>query len=215
MAKQVLGRVVPRTGAGHGARAFRGRRPPRGADPTRNGHRRGQRLEPRRDRGAAPPPRPAERPHPGPGTRDGAALRRSPDEGGPGAGARGGNRLAGKRVLVVEDEVLLALQLSDALREEGCVVVGPVARLARALALIDDDEEIDGAVLDINLAGTFVFPLALRLRERGVPFVFATGYDGSVAYPAEIADAPRVRKPYSDAQIVAALERALGEPSGG
>lgn len=141
-----------------------------------------------------------------------SALRLPSERGAPGASGQGAAPLAGKRILVVEDEALLAMKLKDMLEKQGCVVVGPVARLARALALLDG-EAIDGAVLDINLAGVPVFPLALELRARGIPFIFATGYEGSVAYPDEVRDAPRVRKPYGDAQLLGALEHALaGRP---
>ncbi len=119
--------------------------------------------------------------------------------------------LAGKRILVVEDEALLAMRLEELLRDHGCQVVGPVARLGKAQALLEH-EPIDAAVLDINLAGSFVFPLALALRARRIPFVFATAYADGVRYPPEVQGVARIAKPYSDAQIVTALERALAVP---
>lgn len=90
--------------------------------------------------------------------------------------------LEGKKILVVEDEVILALDLSFALEDMGAAVVGPCHRLSRALE-IAEKEQIDGAILDIDLAGEAVFPLADSLRRRQVPFVFHTGRHN----PAELA----------------------------
>jgi CheY-like chemotaxis protein len=84
--------------------------------------------------------------------------------------------LAGKRVLLVEDEVLVAWALEDMLTALECAVVGPVARVNEALALIDA-EMVDAAVLDVNLDGQKSYPVADALAARGVPFVFATAYD--------------------------------------
>ena len=116
--------------------------------------------------------------------------------------------LVGKRILVVEDDFVIARLVADMLGDHGASVVGPVGRLPRALALIDQ-EPIDAAVLDINLAGTMVFPLASELNRRNVPFLFATGYADRVTYPPDLQDTTEVRKPYSEAQLLDALERVL------
>jgi CheY-like chemotaxis protein len=130
----------------------------------------------------------------------------------PRAGIRGRGgatrRLVGKRILVVEDDFVIARLLADMLGDHGASVVGPVGRLPRALALIDH-EPIDAAVLDINLAGTMVFPLASELNRRSVPFLFATGYADRVSYPSDLQDTVEVRKPYSETQLLDALERVL------
>ncbi|WP_426000418.1 response regulator [Caulobacter sp. DWR1-3-2b1] len=97
------------------------------------------------------------------------------------------------RILVVEDEYLLAEVLTDALTELGAEVVGPVGQLAQALALIETTP-IDGAVLDINLRGEMVFPLADVLTTLGVPYVFATGYERE-NIPALYKDIPILSKP--------------------
>ena len=84
--------------------------------------------------------------------------------------------LSGRRVLVVEDEMMVAWLLEDMLADLGCAVVGPAARVNQALAMIDA-EAIDVAVLDVNLNGQMSYPIADALAARGVPFVFSTGYD--------------------------------------
>lgn len=79
------------------------------------------------------------------------------------------------RALVVEDEFLVALDVADLLRDEGCQVIGPVGRVAEALGLLET-ERPDIAFLDVNLAGERSWPVAYRLRERGTHFVFLSGY---------------------------------------
>jgi CheY-like chemotaxis protein len=106
------------------------------------------------------------------------------------------------RILVVEDEYLLAEALADALTALGAQVVGPVAGLAEALDLAAD-AAIDGAVLDINLRGEMVFPLADALAARGVPYLFATGY-GHETIPQRYQDVPTLSKPV-DAQALKPL----------
>ncbi|ATQ40950.1 HWE histidine kinase domain-containing protein [Caulobacter mirabilis] len=114
--------------------------------------------------------------------------------------------IGGLKVLIVEDAVLLALELEAGLQEAGAEVVAMASELEEALQLLD--RPIDAAVLDANLNGESVRPLAEILRDRGTPFVFATGY-GERGAP-EGFDAPVVRKPYNVRQIVQALARATG-----
>lgn len=116
--------------------------------------------------------------------------------------------LRGRRILIVEDEYLLANDLHDVIREAGAEVLGPVPSVAAALALIAAEAVIDAAVLDVNLRGEMVFAVADALVARGVPFTFATGYD-HWALPDRFADAPRVEKPLKGRQIRAALEPLL------
>src|SRR5512140_3995081 len=97
---------------------------------------------------------------------------------GPGVGVLEMNThpdLQGLRVLVVEDEMMVSMLIEDMLSDMGCTVVGPASRLDEAIALAKASE-IDCAVLDVNLGGQPIFPLADLLRERGCPFAFATGY---------------------------------------
>jgi CheY-like chemotaxis protein len=111
----------------------------------------------------------------------------------------GTDPLTGLRLLVVEDEALVAMALEDMLDELGCVVVDVAGTLARGIALAAE-LSIDGAILDINLGGEKVFPVAARLAERGVPFVFCTGY-GLAGVPADFAKAPTLAKPYDQRQL--------------
>lgn len=115
--------------------------------------------------------------------------------------------LAGKRVLVVEDEPLIAMVLCDYLSDAGCIPVGPAQNLERALALVDT-EVFDAALVDGNLAGRSVDQLALALTQRNVPFAFVTGY-GREALPAPFQEAMIVEKPFTQEQIVGSIERLL------
>jgi DNA-binding response OmpR family regulator len=115
------------------------------------------------------------------------------------------------RVLVVEDNLLIAETICDALVDCGCTVVGPVPDLPGGVALIDADG-LDGAMLDINLSGIPSFPLAKMLEERGVPFVFMTGYDDG-ALPLEFRKVRRLAKPF-DARDVAEVIEVWGRIAG-
>ena len=112
--------------------------------------------------------------------------------------------LQGRSVLVVEDEYLLAIDVVQRLHQEGAKVLGPVGAVDDALDLLDATEALDGAVLDINLSGEMVFPVADALQERGVPFVFTTGYD-QASIPARYAHVTRCEKPFDAASIGKAL----------
>jgi PAS domain S-box-containing protein len=114
--------------------------------------------------------------------------------------------LGGARVLIVEDAVLLALELETGLSEAGAQVIGPAYELEEAMGLLD--QPIDAAVLDANLNGRSVIPVAQVLAERGVPFVFATGY-GEAGGPPTGFDAPIIRKPYDVTQVAAAVAALL------
>lgn len=103
-------------------------------------------------------------------------------------------RLAGRRILVVEDEMLIVIEIEDILAALGCVVVGPTGRLNEALYMADNSE-IDAAILDITIRGDKVFPVAEKLIERGVPFIFASGY-ADWALPPSMQDHPRLTKPF-------------------
>lgn len=115
--------------------------------------------------------------------------------------------LKGARVLIVEDAVLLALELETGLADAGAEVVGPAYELEEAMALLD--REIDAAVLDANLNGRSVTPVAEVLASRGIPFVFATGYGEAGGAPSGF-DAPIIRKPYDVTQVAAAVAAVLG-----
>jgi len=102
--------------------------------------------------------------------------------------------LAGRHVLVVEDEYFLADDIVRALQALGAGVLGPCGELEDAKRMLDDQITIDAAVIDINLRSEMVFPLARLLRTRSIPFVFATGYDRA-AVDAEFRDIHLWEKP--------------------
>ena len=102
--------------------------------------------------------------------------------------------LSGHKVLLVEDDYFIADEMRRMLSRRGAEVLGPVATVDKALALIAASSEIDAAVLDVNLRDVMVFPVADALETRGVPFVFATGYEGSVI-PTRYAHVQRCEKP--------------------
>jgi len=113
--------------------------------------------------------------------------------------------LAGRAYLVVEDEYLVALHLCTELEEVGARVVGPTSSIDDALGLIEEGAHVlDGVVLDINLRGTMSYALADRLLERGLPFVFLTGYDCR-AVPDRFRSVPCFTKPCRDGDLLALL----------
>src|SRR5215467_6991954 len=101
-------------------------------------------------------------------------------------------RLVGKRVLIVEDNNIIAMDLAQELASEGVKVFGPVATTADALDMVESND-LDGGILDIKLSDRLAFPVADALADRGIPFVFATGGDFSV--PARHANVRRLEKP--------------------
>lgn len=112
---------------------------------------------------------------------------------------------AAKRVLIVEDEVLVLIHLEDLMNDLGHEVVGQALRIDTAMALARESA-IDFAVLDINVAGTKSFCVADILRERGIPFAFATGY-GIDGVMEGYRDVPTLQKPYSQDD----LERTIAQ----
>jgi CheY-like chemotaxis protein len=113
--------------------------------------------------------------------------------------------LEGLRVLVVEDEMMVSMLIEDMLDDLGCKVVGPAARLDEAVALVNE-AELDCAVLDVNLGGQPIFPLADLLREKGAPFAFATGY-GDAGLRDVDKGTPVLQKPFREGD----LARVLGQ----
>lgn len=105
-----------------------------------------------------------------------------------------GHRPSGLRVLLVEDENLVALLLEDMLAELGHTVVGPVARLDKALEMVQGGA-FDVAILDVNINGGEAYPIADALAARGIPFVFSTGY-GKKSLREPYSDRPTLQKPF-------------------
>jgi two-component sensor histidine kinase len=114
--------------------------------------------------------------------------------------------VVGKRILLVEDEPLVAMMMTQILKDLGASIVGPVAAVSEASAALD--EAIDAAVLDVNLDGVFVYPLADQLCARGVPLVFVTGYEADRLEP-RFASAPILAKPVEASALAEALAGVL------
>jgi CheY-like chemotaxis protein len=114
-------------------------------------------------------------------------------------------KLEGLRVLVVEDEMMVSMLIEDMLGDLGCQVIGPASRLDEAIALAESSD-LDCAVLDVNLGGQPIFPLADVLRKRGAPFAFATGY-GDAGLRDVDRGSPVLQKPFRESD----LARVLGE----
>lgn len=110
----------------------------------------------------------------------------------------------GLRVLVVEDEMMIALHIEDMLRALGCTVLGPVAELDAAMALVGG-EALDFALLDINLGGQPVFPLADLLRAKGAPFAYASGY-GKAGLREVDRGTPVLQKPFCERDLAGVLQ---------
>jgi two-component SAPR family response regulator len=108
--------------------------------------------------------------------------------------AIGHDALAGLRILVVEDEFLVAMLVEEMLLELRCEIVGPISSLEEAIATARQNH-LDGALLDANLNGKISSPVADELVGHEVPFILVTGYGGHKGDPAVLARAPRVRKP--------------------
>ena len=116
----------------------------------------------------------------------------------------------GPRILIVEDEFLIAAELGRLAAGCGCTVVGPVGTVDEALALIGDGL-LDGAILDIALGREFVWPVAEALADRAVPFVFATGYS-QPPLPERFQGVRILAKPLRSEAVADALRRQCGRP---
>jgi CheY-like chemotaxis protein len=116
------------------------------------------------------------------------------------------NSVAGKRVLVVEDELMIRMLLQDMLADLGHTVAGEAGRIEEALALAKEGE-FDVAILDVNLNGQLISPVVEILVERGLPFVFATGY-GQRGVPEPFRKTPTLLKPFQLDALAQAIEAA-------
>lgn len=115
-----------------------------------------------------------------------------------------------KRILLVEDSAMVVFTLEMMISEMGWKLIGPATRLDQAVALAKS-ESFDAALLDVNLNDQMSWPVAAVLRERGIPFVFTTGYDGGAVIPEEFSAAPILSKPFSGEEAAACLQRLLGK----
>lgn len=123
-----------------------------------------------------------------------------------GEGALPVSALSGKRILVVEDEVLIAVMVTDMLAGLGATVVGPATTIEAGLSLAGS-ETFDAAVLDINVRGERIDPIADLLVARGIPMLFATGY--GMAAVAERRNAFVIDKPYTQERLANSLTQAM------
>jgi DNA-binding response OmpR family regulator len=115
--------------------------------------------------------------------------------------------LYGRRILVIEDEPLVAMMLEDSLIEAGASVLGPAGSVEMALLLLDNalaNGGISAAVLDLNLAGSAALPVSAKLDSASVPYVVATGYM-EASMPADRPGAPVMTKPYDPEELVRLL----------
>ncbi|WP_458095079.1 response regulator [Roseomonas sp. WA12] len=120
-------------------------------------------------------------------------------------GGSAGRPLVGLAVMVVEDQYLIAEDMCLLVERLGGTVIGPVSRVASALATLERQRP-DLALLDVNLEGERVYAVATALRESGIPFVFTTGYDASVIDP-RFRDTPHLEKPIAEMALMGVLRR--------
>ena len=116
--------------------------------------------------------------------------------------------LRDRRILVVEDEYLIAMTLSEHLEEVGSIVVGPVSSVEKAIKAIESNQQIDAAVVDVNLGGAMAYPVADALLARNIPFIFTSGYEGDALrerYP----QIKNCLKPYLFPEMERALASAI------
>jgi DNA-binding LytR/AlgR family response regulator len=119
------------------------------------------------------------------------------------------DELQGLRILIVEDNFLIAEELRELLSQRGCEVVGPASRVVQGLDLVNH-HDLSGAVLDINLGDEDCFPIAAALLEREVPFVFLTGYGDRGSMPASYAEVPMLPKPVDALRLVSTARAVFG-----
>jgi CheY-like chemotaxis protein len=121
--------------------------------------------------------------------------------------------LSGLNILVVEDEFFVAYDIASALTASGAEVIGPAGSLEQATTLFHETTPVHGAILDVNVLGKMIFPLADELAERGVPFVFTTGYDRETI-PERHRGVTRIEKPALPEKVMNALASAASKPQG-
>ena len=119
----------------------------------------------------------------------------------------------GLRILIAEDNLFAALELEQTLLAFGCQPVGPVARLDQAMSLALQ-EDLDGALLDVELQGQLVFAVAEELERRHVPMIFASGYGSDEVFPAAFVHHPRLPKPFGEDDVRRALAAMFARRSG-
>ncbi|WP_035705139.1 response regulator [Niveispirillum irakense] len=117
--------------------------------------------------------------------------------------------MQGKHILIVEDEFLIAIHAADVMEGLGFRVGGPVATVDQALDMVRA-EQFDGAILDVNLSGTLVFPLAEELAARDIPFILTSGYEAT-GLPPVWRDRPHLRKPVIERELAKLASSVFGQ----
>jgi DNA-binding NtrC family response regulator len=120
--------------------------------------------------------------------------------------------LAGKRILLAEDEALIALEMKYILEGLGCVVVGPLSSVDRILEDADRGN-LDGALLDVNLRGRQIFDILPRLQKLGLPLIITSGYDDVSLFPAPFRAMPRIAKPFAEQDLRRICEKIFTTPA--
>ena len=111
----------------------------------------------------------------------------------------------GLRILLVEDDLLIAMEMEEFLRALGCDVVGPIARLDDALAAVAATDDLQSAIVDLNLRGELSFPLIARLREASVPVICCSGYVDLPEMKGQLKDIPTLSKPWTHDRLMAIM----------
>lgn len=127
------------------------------------------------------------------------------------SGNSAGGNLKDLRILVAEDEGIVALEIEASLQGFGCEVVGPVGKVEQALKAIQT-QSVDGAVLDVNLGGVEVFPVADELLARGIPVILSTGYNDLSLFPERFRGLPCLEKPYDEKDLFDLMARVVRRP---
>lgn len=122
--------------------------------------------------------------------------------------------LSGLHLLVVEDEAMVALMVEDILTDLGCTGVEVAGTVGQGLAMVKNPRPLDGAILDVNIGGEKVYPVAEALEAKGVPFIFATGY-GIAGISEAFSHVPAIAKPYEPRTLERLLASTLNRPTSG
>ncbi len=118
----------------------------------------------------------------------------------------------GLRILLVEDDLLLAMEMEDVLRDLGCEIVGPFGRLGEAINAAFS-EGLDGAIVDLNLRGEMSFPLIEELKRKRIPCVLCSGYADLPEMRSQLGEIPKLGKPCNHEHLIAIMRTAFIRPS--